>query len=278
MCGRLLDEVLRFQMSCLHVRNLPPHALELDVQRILAGARVRVRTVDVLLDPERRHCRGEAYAQLDSVDDCYRAVRLLHDSVRFDGRPLQFVPVAHRHLMQVVEYYLATTTSRKPPPAPFDSDPPPPEKRARHHDDLWPASAGPNTAISPLSPVCSPTPSQHSSSGAASSHQSPVSYERQYGFAPAPSAAHNESSASLTGGSSVKMCNLSRDVTQEDIMDFFRQFAPIQQSILLVYDGRRQFIGEGFLTFPTAEAAQGAVKTLDGKTLLRDQVQLILHH
>jgi len=103
-------------------------------------------------------------------------------------------------------------------------------------------------------------------------------YARKYAYPYAAVTDYRQSSESLPKhvSSTIKMLNLSYNVTQEDIMEFFMHYNPIPKSVRLVYDGQGCLTGEGLITFLTPEAAQAAVEHLDGQTFLQRKIKLEL--
>ena len=74
----------------------------------------------------------------------------------------------------------------------------------------------------------------------------------------------------------VRMFGLSPAVTREDIMDFFRDFDPVQESIKLVVDRQGCMTGVGILRFNSPNDARNAVVTLNNRHLLNGPISLQL--
>ena len=74
----------------------------------------------------------------------------------------------------------------------------------------------------------------------------------------------------------VRMFGLSPAVTKEDIMEFFRDFHPLQESIKLMVDRQGCMTGEGILRFNSPNNARDAVKNLHNRHLLNGPIRLQL--
>lgn len=286
------------RMTCLHVRNLPPDSTERDVYNILKRESVRIRKIDIIKDEVSQRCKGDAYVELEALEDCYRAVKL-HEKVLFLGQRLQFIPITYTDLRKDLDTFLKPKyTDYRYPYAPPQAERPPVddklsyyspasyapyEKRAR----LDSAAAYPELAEPrPAHPADvyshdryrapSPTPSVPRVE-TYPSRSPPSEYGRKYPYAAHyPGALPEYRGASALPSATVKMLNLSFEVTQEDIMEFFTHYSPIPKSVRLVYDAQSRLTGEGVLTFPSPEIAKAAVENLNGKAFLKRAIQLEL--
>merc|ERR1711957_773114 len=57
----------------------------------------------------------------------------------------------------------------------------------------------------------------------------------------------------------IRMRGLPFQATQQDILDFFQDYKPLQSSVLLTYRADGRSTGEGFVAFNDAETAEAAM-------------------
>lgn len=74
----------------------------------------------------------------------------------------------------------------------------------------------------------------------------------------------------------IKMSNLSFKIQPDEILDFFNRYNPIPQSVRLLYHKDGKLNGDGVVFVPNIEAADAAIKDLNGKSLLQRKIRLQL--
>nr|NP_001027771.1 swan [Ciona intestinalis]AAP48572.1 swan [Ciona intestinalis] len=74
----------------------------------------------------------------------------------------------------------------------------------------------------------------------------------------------------------VKMSNLSYDITREDLLEFFSGFDPLPDSVQLMYSQGGKPTGDGVISFPHIEPARAAIAQRHNKFLLHRNVKLKL--
>ncbi|XP_078482294.1 swan [Ciona intestinalis] len=74
----------------------------------------------------------------------------------------------------------------------------------------------------------------------------------------------------------IKMSNLSYDITREDLLEFFSGFDPLPDSVQLMYSQGGKPTGDGVISFPHIEPARAAIAQRHNKFLLHRNVKLKL--